>query len=172
MTDGFTIDEDNYLRHYGILRKSGRYPWGSGGDELTRSRDFLGMVADLRKQGFSDTEIAKSFSTDDHPFTTTMLRASTTIARNQKRAADIAMAQRLKDKGYSNGAIAERMDLAGESSVRALLEPGSRFVQTSSKRLQICLRMRSILKGLSMSASVQSVTLGTRELSSTLLCPC
>lgn len=124
---GITINEDDYLAHYGILRKSGRYPWGSGGDDaVARSRDFLGMVAELRKQGMSDPEIAASFSTPDHPFTTTMLRATTSIARNQKRAADIAMAQRLKDKGMSNGAIAERMGIAGESSVRALLEPGAK----------------------------------------------
>lgn len=124
---GFVISEDDYLAHYGILRKSGRYPWGSGGDTAEeRSRDFLGMVADLRKQGMSDPEIADSFSTPEHKFTTTDLRATTTIARNKKRAADIAMAQRLKDKGNSNGAIAERMGLPGESSVRALLEPNAK----------------------------------------------
>ncbi len=115
---GFTIEDTNYLQHYGILRKSGRYPWGSGGDVQTRSRDFLGMVEHLRKQGMSNTDIARSFG-----ISTTDLRATTSIARNQKRAADIAMAQRLKNKGYSNGAIAERMNLAGESSVRALLDP-------------------------------------------------
>lgn len=133
---GFVIKEDDYLAHYGILRKSGRYPWGSGGETAEqRSRDFLGMVAELRKQGMTDPEIAKSFSRPDEGvvFTTTDLRATTTIARNQKRAADISMAQRLKDKGYSNGAIAERMQLAGESSVRALLEPGAK-VRTDELR--------------------------------------
>lgn len=123
---GITISEEEYLAHYGILRKSGRYPWGSGGDDsTTRSQTFLGMVADLRAKGMTDVEIAESFSSPDHPFTTTMLRATTSIARNQKRAADIAMAERLKAKGMSNGAIAERMGLAGESSVRALLAPGA-----------------------------------------------
>jgi hypothetical protein len=122
----FVVDEDNYLKHYGIRRKSGRYPWGSGEDEYQRSVSFLGMVQDLSKQGMSPVDIAKSFSTEDTPFTTTDLRATTTIARNAKRAADIAMAQRLKyQKGLSNGAIAERMGLAGESSVRSLLDPSA-----------------------------------------------
>lgn len=124
---GFVIDEDDYLQHYGIQRRSGRYPWGSGGDAETRSRDFLGMVDDLRKQGLSDTDIARAFSTPENPFNTTMLRATTSIARNKKREADILMAQRLKDKGYSNSAIAERMGIAGESSVRALLAPGAKI---------------------------------------------
>lgn len=122
----FTIDEDDHLEHYGIRRRSGRYPWGSGKNPEQRSRDFLGMVANLRKQGLSDTEIAKAFSTEEHPFTTTMLRATTTIARAQKRAADISMAERLKEKGLSNGAIAQKMGLSGESQVRALLAPGAK----------------------------------------------
>ena len=118
---GFTIDEEAYLEHYGILRRSGRYPWGSGANAEQRSRDFLGMVADLRKEGMTDTEIARGFG-----MSTTEFRATNTIARNKKRAADISMAERLRAKGMSNGAIAERMGLPGESSVRALLAPGSK----------------------------------------------
>lgn len=129
------VKEQDYLEHYGILRKSGRYPWGSGEDEVTRSRTFLGMVEDLRKKGFSETDIAKAFdeqiektsNSKDEIFNSTKLRATKAIALNQKRASDAAMAQRLKDHGYSNVAIAQRMGLAGESSVRALLDPGARM---------------------------------------------
>jgi hypothetical protein len=82
----YIISEEahNYLEHYGIKRKSGRYPWGSGHDDddyAGRSRDFLGMVNDLRRKGLKDPEIAKAFSTPEHEFTTTMLRATTSIAR-------------------------------------------------------------------------------------------
>lgn len=115
--------EDHELVHYGILRKSGRYPWGSGGSTEQRSKDFIGIVADLRKKGWSESEIAASFSTKEHPFSTTDLRATTTIARNAAKQADISFAQRLKDKGMSNVAIGDRMGL-NESSVRALLAPG------------------------------------------------
>lgn len=117
--------EDHELIHYGILRKSGRYPWGSGGSAEQRSKDFIGIVADLRKKGWSEAEIAASFSTKEHPFSTTDLRATTTIARNAAKQADISFAQRLKDKGMSNVAIGERMGL-NESSVRALLAPGAK----------------------------------------------
>lgn len=113
------IDESDFLAHYGILRKSGRYPWGSGGTQDERNRTFLGMVEDLRKQGLSETEIAKGLGIE----TTTQLRAAKTIAANQQKQAQISMAQRLKDKGYSNVAIGQRMDI-NESSVRALLAPG------------------------------------------------
>ena len=117
------IDEDNYLAHYGILRRSGRYPWGSGGTVLSRSRSFLETVDALKGQGMSETEIARSFSSKEFPFTTTQLRALKSIAKNEKRAADIAEAQRLKDKGYANTAIGKKMGV-NESTVRSLLEPG------------------------------------------------
>jgi hypothetical protein len=132
---GVIINESDYLMHYGIKRKSGRYPWGSGADENTRSRDFLSMVDDLRKEGMTNTEIARAFN-----MSTTDLRATTTIARNQQRAAQIATAQRLKTKGMSNGAIATQMGLPGESSVRALLDPGAKVrtdqLQTTAQFLK------------------------------------
>jgi hypothetical protein len=115
----------DYLAHYGILRRSGRYPWGSGGSQTTRNRSFLDTIDMLRKQGMSDTEICKMYSTDKYPFTTTDLRAATTIANNQIKQEKISQAQRLKDKGWSNVAIGERMGI-NESSVRALLAPGEK----------------------------------------------
>jgi predicted transcriptional regulator len=117
------MKEEDYLAHYGILRKSGRYPWGSGGTQSQRNKAFLDTVADLRRQGLTDVEICKGFSTDEHKFTTTQLRAAETIAKNEQKQAQINMAQRLQDKGMSNVAIGQRMGL-NESSVRALLAPG------------------------------------------------
>jgi hypothetical protein len=114
------IKDEDYLAHYGILRRSGRYPWGSGGpEENTGPHSFLGYVAELKKQGLSEPDIARAIGA-----TTTELRAAKSIANNQKKQADIAMASRLKfDRGYSNVAIAQRMGIP-ESSVRALLAPG------------------------------------------------
>lgn len=133
------MKESEYLAHYGILRKSGRYPWGSGGTQSKRNKMFLDTIADLRKKGMSDPEIAKSFSTDAHPFNTSDLRALTSIARNEQRQSQINQAQRLKDKGYSNIAIGERMGI-NESSVRSLLAPGVKdradVLQTTANMLK------------------------------------
>jgi biotin operon repressor len=114
------IPEDQYLAHYGILRKSGRYPWGSGGPETATNRSFLGYVTQLQKEGLSEAEIASGMG-----ITTTQLRASKSIAKNAERQANINMATRLKDKGLSNVAIGERMNLP-ESSVRSLLDPSAK----------------------------------------------
>ena len=114
------ISESDYLAHYGILRKSGRYPWGSGGPEYANNRDFLGMVEKLRKEGLSEKEIA-----DGLGITTTELRAAKSIAKNEEKQAQITEAQRLRDKGLSNVAIGQKMGI-NESSVRQLLQPGEK----------------------------------------------
>jgi len=122
------LTEEDYLAHYGILRRSGRYPWGSGGDVSVRSRSFLDHVRELRKQGLSDPQIAEGFglyAENGRPWTTTEFRAANSIAKNEAKQASIAQAQRLKDKGWSNTAIGQRMNL-NESSVRALLAPGQK----------------------------------------------
>jgi hypothetical protein len=119
------LGEDDYLAHYGILRKSGRYPWGSGANPNQRARTFIDTIEKLRSEGISDTEIAKMFSTEDHPFTTRHLRETNTIARNAKKAADIAQAQSLRDQGHSNMGIGKKMGI-NESSVRSLLAEGQK----------------------------------------------
>lgn len=114
------VEEENYLKHYGILRRSGRYPWGSGGNVEARSRSFIDYIKEMLGFGMSEAEVATGVG-----MTTTELRAARTIARNAIKQADIAMATRLKDKGWSNVAIGERMGIP-ESSVRNLLKPGAK----------------------------------------------
>lgn len=116
------ISEDDYLAHYGILRRSGRYPWGSGGNlELENARSFLDYVEYLRKtHNLSEAEVAK-----DLGISTTTLRAKKSAAKNEEKQAQITMAERLRAKGMSNVAAAERMGIP-ESSYRALLEPGAK----------------------------------------------
>lgn len=108
---------DNSLMHYGILRRSGRYPWGSGKDPYQRSRGFLGYVQELRRQGLTNVEIAKGVG-----LTTTQLRNLTTLAKYEQRQGDANLALKLKEKGYSNTAIAERLGVS-EATVRNLLKP-------------------------------------------------
>lgn len=113
------IEEEVYLAHFGILRKSGRYPWGSGDDQHTRNKSFLDTVDGLRKDGMSEPDIARGFG-----MKVTELRALKSIAGNQQKLANISQAQKLHDKGMSNVAIGKQMGL-NESSVRNLLAPGA-----------------------------------------------
>ena len=105
------------IMHYGTKRHSGRYPWGSGGDPNQRGSNFLDYIKKLLGKGFTESEIATGMGIN-----TRELRDMRSIAKAEKRAADYAMAYRLKEKGYSNVAIGERMGI-NESSVRSLLDP-------------------------------------------------
>jgi DNA-binding CsgD family transcriptional regulator len=110
-------EEHNALTHYGILRKSGRYPWGSGETPHERAVTFLGGVKDLKSQGLTDKQIA-----DGYGMTISQLRSNITVARNEEKAADIARARHLKyDLGMSNVAIGVKMGKP-ESSIRNLLK--------------------------------------------------
>lgn len=115
------IDKDAYLAHYGVLRRSGRYPWGSGGPVKASNKGFLDYVAELKSQGMTDTEVVEAMGLES----TTQLRAAKSIAKNEQKAADIATAQKYKEHGLSNVAIGEKMGV-NESSVRSLLADGAK----------------------------------------------
>lgn len=114
MTDELELYDDE-LAHIGVLHKSGRYPWGSGENPHQRSQGFLDYVSDMRKEGLSDSQIAKAMD-----IKTPELRANQTIAKNVVKKADIARALQLREKKMSNMAIGKAMG-RNESSVRALL---------------------------------------------------
>ena len=131
------LDEDTYLAHYGILRKSGRYPWGSGNTPLQRSKTFLDIVDQHRKvDGMTESQIAKAYSRredappdDDTPvFTVADLRALKSRAGTEIKLEQIRTAQRLREKGMGASEIARQMSTdekrVSESTVRSLLEPG------------------------------------------------
>ncbi|MDR2774894.1 MAG: hypothetical protein LBC19_09160, partial [Tannerella sp.] len=101
---------NDILRHYGILRRSGRYPWGSGDNPYQHSGDFLSRVNDLKKQGLGDTEIAKAMG-----LSTTQYRVQKSLAKDERRASDVATAKSLRERGLSLAQIAEKMGYAHDS---------------------------------------------------------
>lgn len=105
------------IRHYGTPRHSGRYPWGSGKDPYQSAVSFRSRIAELKRAGMTEVEIAKSFGMN-----TTQLRNEQKLAKARQREYDASLALKLHDKGWSNTAIAERMG-RNESSVRNLLNP-------------------------------------------------
>lgn len=103
------------LYHIGTPRHSGRYPWGSG-DNPQRSIGFRQKVKELKSKGFTEKEIADGFG-----MTTTKLRNTMSLEKAEQRASDAALATRMKNKGMSNVAIAERLNVT-EGTVRNLLD--------------------------------------------------
>ena len=106
------------LKHIGVPRRSGRYPWGSGDNGYQRNAPLKAKINELRKSGYSETQIAKDLGFDS----TTKLRSEISLENAAQRKADAAFALRLKEKGVSTVEIGKRMGI-NESSVRSLLNP-------------------------------------------------
>lgn len=119
---GKTMDAsvEDVLVHYGMPRRSGRYPWGSGEHPYQHSGDFLSRVEELKSQGLSETDVAKAIG-----LTTTQLRVQYSLAKDERRALNVATAKSLREHGYSLKEIAEKMGFANDSSVRTLLNADS-----------------------------------------------
>ena len=117
--------ECDYLAHYGMPRRSGRYPWGSGEDPYQHGQDFLSRVEELRKQKYTytDKDTGKTYSGDTAiakalGLTTTQFRTEISIATSERRLYNVNTAKRLRDKeGLSNSEIARKMGV-NESTVR------------------------------------------------------
>ncbi|RTL03850.1 winged helix-turn-helix transcriptional regulator [Candidatus Dependentiae bacterium] len=109
--------DDSELTHYGILRKSGRYPWGSGNNEAQRSAMFTDYVKNLKDQGLTDPEIARGIglaspSKDPDAFSVAMLRDTTSVAKEVRILQQSRDCVKLRDKGTSVREIAKRLDLS------------------------------------------------------------
>lgn len=142
-----TSDSSETLAHYGMPKRSGRYPWGSGEDPYQHSRDFLSRVEEMRKAGFTytdekgkvwkgDTAIAKSMG-----LSSTQFRAEIGICSDTRRMYQVSQAKALKEKGLGATAIGREMGVS-ESTVRSLLDPLAESRMKASKSAAELIRKR------------------------------
>ena len=134
---------EDILMHYGMPRRSGRYPWGSGDDPYQHSGDFLSRVQELKKTGMSETDIAKNIG-----LTTTQLRTQISLAKDERRSLQVATAKGLREKGYSLNEIADKMGFSNDSSVRSLLNENSERRMNQAKATADIIRKEIKEKGM------------------------
>ena len=137
-----TEQVDTELFHYGTLRKSGRYEWGSGENPGQRNREFQQYVDNLRKSGLSDSEIAKGLD-----ISRVQLQANLALIKHQQKQEQIEQARELKGQELSNVAIGLEMGI-NESSVRALLAEGAEEKNAKLKVTADMLREQVDAKGM------------------------
>lgn len=142
------MSEDS-LMHYGTPRHSGRYPWGSGKDPYQSALTFRKNYDDLRKQGLTEKEIMKAFGMNSSE-----LRDAKSFSFNQVRAADAALATKLRDKGMSVSAIGRQMN-RNESSIRSLLD------EQRKERTKITENVADVLRKNADSKNYIDVGIGT-----------
>lgn len=103
---------EEHILHYGIKRRSGRYPWGSGEDPYQGEGLFLSDYRKLRDSGMSEIDIANEMG-----ITTTQLRNSITYATKKERDFQNQQITVLKEQGLSNTDIAKQLGVS-EGTVR------------------------------------------------------
>lgn len=119
-TGNDTDKSEDELEHYGMPRRSGRYPWGSGDNPYQHSMDFLSRVEKLKKTGWTETaeNVKKEFGMKLDEY-----RYEKTWCNYERRAHQVAQAKALMiDTGGNKSEVARRMGV-NESTIRSLLDP-------------------------------------------------
>lgn len=119
---------DSVLMHYGVKRRSGRYPWGSGKEPYQHSGDLLARVNSLKKEGLSEKQIAETIG-----LSTTDLRMQLRVANHERRALEADRARSLRDDGLSLNEIAREMGYKNDSSIRSLLNENTAASKNRAK---------------------------------------
>ena len=122
---GMEVYEDKpsieYLMHYGMPRRSGRYPWGSGKDPYQHeSSDFLSRVEDMKKQGFKENaeDIKKYFG---EKMTLDEYRQEKAWANYQRKMDMLDRIKSLQKDGLNTSEIGRRLGV-NESTIRGMLD--------------------------------------------------
>ena len=109
------------LMHYGMPRRSGRYPWGSGDNPFQHAPDFYARVREYKKAGLSEQEICKAEGINSKEY-----RMAYSIAKDKVRADKIAYAKSALADGKTKTQIAKELsekygEHIGDTTVGSLL---------------------------------------------------
>lgn len=128
--------DEEYLEHYGMPRRSGRYPWGSGDTPYQNGGDFLARVSELKKQGWKEDaeNVKKEFG-----LTLKQYRNEKAYCNYERDLDRIERARSLKEDGLGPTAIGKVMGVK-ESTVRGWLEPDA------DARMQLTLGTADFIK--------------------------
>ena len=111
--------EGEEIEHYGMPRRSGRYPWGSGDEPYQHSRDWLARYDEMKKSGMSESQIAKELGYLNHKGqpSVSRLRAAKANEKNIRDIYRIDTAKSLREDGLNTSEIGRKMGV-NESTVR------------------------------------------------------
>ena len=148
---GCAADEEQ-LMHYGIKRRSGRYPWGSGENPYQHSNDWLSRVNEFKKQGMNEKEICDAMQVDS----VKELRLLMRIASNERKMDRVATVRSMMDHGQNVSEIARELGV-NESSVRSWLnEKSVERTEAPTKTAEILKKELESKKMLDVGAQVES----------------
>lgn len=121
MAVDWTDEDVEAIMHYGTPRHSGRYPWGSGQNPKQRNKRFNDHVRELRKEGMSEADIAKTLGMSINEFRANIAKE----AEAERKAADnMIYRMAFNPDGSKNMSVAAISRETGipDSTIRAKLK--------------------------------------------------
>ena len=103
------VGREIILKHYGVKRKSGRYPWDPS-LHLPKNYKFIEDRDELKKRGLSDNEIAKEMG-----LSTTVYRSKVTIAKEELKQYNMQRIAKLQSEGMIIDDIAKTIGTTGQT---------------------------------------------------------
>nr|DAY33876.1 MAG TPA: RNA dependent RNA polymerase [Caudoviricetes sp.] len=118
------------LKHYGVKRKSGRYPWDPS-LHLPKNYKFIEDRDEMKKRGLSDNEIAKQMG-----LSTTVYRSKVTIAKEELKQYNMQRISKLQSEGMIIDDIAKTIGTTGQTVRNYLDEIKNPNKSARSQRVQ------------------------------------
>lgn len=103
------VGREIILKHYGVKRKSGRYPWDPS-LHLPKNYKFIEDRDEMKKRGLSDNEIAKQMG-----LSTTVYRSKVTIAKEELKQYNMQRISKLQSEGMIIDDIAKSIGTTGQT---------------------------------------------------------
>lgn len=103
------VGREIILKHYGVKRKSGRYPWDPS-LHLPKNYKFIEDRDEMKKRGLSDNEIAKQMG-----LSTTVYRSKVTIAKEELKQYNTQRIAKLQSEGMIIDDIAKTIGTTGQT---------------------------------------------------------
>ena len=118
------------LKHYGVKRRSGRYPWDPL-LHLPKNYKFIEERDELKKRGFSDNEIAKHMG-----LSTTVYRSKVTIAKEELKQYNMQRIAKLQSEGMIIDDIAKTIGTTGQTVRNYIDEMNNPNKSSRAQRVQ------------------------------------
>lgn len=136
--------EGEYLEHYGMPRRSGRYPWGSGDEPYQHSMDWLARYDKLKASGLSQKEIAKELGYVDKRTgegSPTILKAARSNEINIRNIYRFERAKSLQEDGLGWTEIGRKMGVP-EGTVRGWFDDEKQARNRAAMNLALFIKKR------------------------------
>lgn len=148
---------DNYLEHYGIPRRSGRYPWGSG------SRPFQGDSAAAKSSG-------KSKSSEKSGKTGLFKKGKTKTKSSEEDLSEISSEELQKkinriqlEKQYRDLTTKPKTVSKGRQILNSILESSSKNIGTQLATYLMGNMVNSVAKALGSEADIVNPKKGQKD---------